>query len=385
MEIMETRRAPYIILGLLVAIYLVINLVLPRIGRGFITAYVIQPIMWGLLIFFVLRSSQPLPAGKWRLRQDLVKLGVMIGVFQVFCLVIGGFFCGFGESPYSFTPQGIFTNVIFVGSALVAMELSRAYIINSLSKRHTVVVLGLVALLYTVLKFSPSQFLALGEPLETVTFLGGDVIPVLAQNLLACFLAFLGGAIPAIAYRGILEAFEWFSPVLPDLSWGVKALLGAIVPALGFLAVHSLSSGQLRTLRKEKRATGEASMVGGTLAAIVVLALLWFSLGLLPFFPTAVAGGSMSPTLYLGDMVIATEVSPDAIKEGDIIEFRQGGKMVIHRVVYIEENDGFRQFITKGDANDSPDINPVSPSQVKGKVLFAVPKVGWVTLILRSG
>jgi len=382
---METRRAGYIILGLIVAIYLVINLALPRIGHGFITTYVVQPMIWGLLIFFILRLPRLQPAGKWQLRQDLPKLALMIGGFQVFSLVIGGLFCGFGKSPYSFTPQGIFINLIFVGSALVAMELSRAYIINSFSKRHTILILALIALLFTMFGFSPARFMGLGEPLATVTFLGGDGIPLLAENLLACFLAFLGGPIPAIAYRGVLEAFEWFCPILPDLSWGIKALVGTIVPAVGFLAVQSLSSGQLRIARRERRVRGGSSIVGWTVAGIVVLALLWFSLGLLPFYPSAVAGGSMSPALNLGDMVIASKVSPDVIREGDIIEFRQGEVMVIHRVIEVQETEGSKFFITKGDANRVADMDPVSPKQVKGRVMLNVPKLGWVTLFFRSG
>ena len=382
---MEIRRAGYIILGLIVAIYLVINLALPHIGHGFITTYVVQPMIWGLLIFFILRLPRLQPAGKWQLRQDLPKLALMIGGFQVFSLVIGGLFCGFGKSPYSFTPQGIFINLIFVGSALVAMELSRAYIINSFSKRHTILILALIALLFTMFGFSPARFMGLGEPLATVTFLGGDGIPLLAENLLACLLALLGGPIPAIAYRGVLEAFEWFCPILPDLSWGIKALVGTIVPAVGFLAVQSLSSGQLRIARRERRVRGGSSIVGWTVAGIVVLALLWFSLGLLPFYPSAVAGGSMSPALNLGDMVIASKVSPDVIREGDIIEFRQGEVMVIHRVIEVQETEGSKFFITKGDANRVADMDPVSPKQVKGRVMLNVPKLGWVTLFFRSG
>ena len=382
---MEIRRAGYIILGLIVAIYLVINLALPHIGHGFITTYVVQPMIWGLLIFFILRLPRLQPAGKWQLRQDLPKLALMIGGFQVFSLVIGGLFCGFGKSPYSFTPQGIFINLIFVGSALVAMELSRAYIINSFSKRHTILILALVALFFTMLSLPLGRFMGLGEPLATVTFLGGDGIPLLAENLLACLLVFLGGPIPAIAYRGVLQAFEWFSPILPDLSWGIKALLGTIVPAVGFLAVQTLSSGQLRIARRERRVRGGSSIVGWTVAGIVVLALLWFSLGLLPFYPSTVAGGSMSPALNLGDMVIASKVSPDVIREGDIIEFRQGEIMVIHRVIEIQETEGSKFFITKGDANSVADMDPVSPKQVKGRVMLNVPKLGWVTLFFRSG
>ena len=93
----------------------------------------------------------------------------------------------------------------------------------------------------------------------------------------------------------------------------------------------------------------------------------------------------MSPALHLGDMVIVAKTSPDVIKESDIIEFRQGEVMVIHRVIEIQESGGAKQFITKGDANDNPDIAPVSPEQVKGRVMLNVPKLGWVTLFFRSG
>jgi len=58
---------------------------------------------------------------------------------------------------------------------------------------------------------------------------------------------------------------------------------------------------------------------------------------------------------------------------------------VIHRVIEIRETEGSKFFITKGDANDNPDIAPVSPEQVKGRVMLNVPRLGWVTLFFRSG
>ncbi|MCK4222589.1 MAG: signal peptidase I, partial [Dehalococcoidia bacterium] len=201
---MEARRASYIILGLMAAIYVVINLAFPRTGHSFITTYVAQPVLWGLLTLFVLRLPRVQPAGKWRLRQDLPKLALMIGGFQVFCLAIGGVFCGFGKSPYTFTAQGILLNLVFAGSALVAMEFSRAYVVNSLSKRRAVLVVALIALLFTALSLPLARSTGLGEPLGTATFVGGEVIPLLAQNLLASFLVLLGGPLPAIAYRGVL-------------------------------------------------------------------------------------------------------------------------------------------------------------------------------------
>jgi signal peptidase len=40
--------------------------------------------------------------------------------------------------------------------------------------------------------------------------------------------------------------------------------------------------------------------------------------------------------------------------------------------------DGATTFITKGDNNDSPDANPVTPAQIKGTVWYSVPLLGYV-------
>ena len=55
-------------------------------------------------------------------------------------------------------------------------------------------------------------------------------------------------------------------------------------------------------------------------------------------YHATIVGASMNPTLKSGDILVLTEVSPDNLKEGDIIGFQQGKTRVIHRVMAIEEN-----------------------------------------------
>ncbi len=104
----------------------------------------------------------------------------------------------------------------------------------------------------------------------------------------------------------------------------------------------------------------------------------------------AVVSNSMEPTLNKGDLVIIKGVNPDDIKIGDIIVYYNRFKHipVVHRVVGIEEIDGERYFITKGDndlTNPLPDQDPraalappVSREDIRGKVIFTIPKVGLV-------
>ena len=49
--------------------------------------------------------------------------------------------------------------------------------------------------------------------------------------------------------------------------------------------------------------------------------------------------------------------------------------LTTHRVVKIEHEPG-PGFITKGDANNNPDITPVLPDQIVGSVAFNIPYLG---------
>ncbi len=388
MDITVRGRASHnwwLVLGLVIAIYCLINLALPLLPiSGFAKSYVIQPILWGLLAWAVLVLPKYRPAAKLNLKNAFIQLALMIGFFQVFLYVIGGLFSSFGKSPYSFTPTGILTNVIFVGSMLVGMELSRAWLINHLGRHHTFLALAFVGLLYTLLSVPLTQITGIRPELESITFLNSTLLPSLAENLLATLLALLAGPLAAIAYRGMLQGFWWFCPVLPDLSWAFKGLIGTVVPIVGMVAVNSFYSVKASRGKPRRRAK-EGFPVGWIITSIIAVVIIWFSVGLFPFHPSLVASGSMRPVMYAGDVVIIAKVPADVIKEGDVIQFRKEEKItVMHRVIEIQETEEAKFFITKGDANDEPDKDPVIPENVVGKLVLTIPKIGWASIVVKS-
>lgn len=87
-----------------------------------------------------------------------------------------------------------------------------------------------------------------------------------------------------------------------------------------------------------------------------------------------VYGGSMQPTIKVGDLAIAKNTDPWKIAMGDVITFYMEGKLVTHRVVEIMPNG----FMTQGDANNAPDMDPVYSSELIGKVVFVIPYAGYV-------
>ena len=102
-----------------------------------------------------------------------------------------------------------------------------------------------------------------------------------------------------------------------------------------------------------------------------------------------VVSGSMEPNINKGDLLFIQGVDPEDIQVGDVIVYDAHGLWVgapedpiVHRVIDIDEDDDKLYFITKGDANDLKDKEPVPENRVLGKVVGRIPYVGWVKIIL---
>lgn len=97
--------------------------------------------------------------------------------------------------------------------------------------------------------------------------------------------------------------------------------------------------------------------------------------------PLTVLTGSMEPTFNPGDLIVTMPIAKKEINRGDIITFqpKSGDPMLItHRVVSVGfALNGNKILVTKGDANDAPD-DPIITDQVKGKLLYHVPYLGYL-------
>lgn len=97
----------------------------------------------------------------------------------------------------------------------------------------------------------------------------------------------------------------------------------------------------------------------------------------------AVLSGSMEPGIPVGAVVYVKETDMAAIEPGDVITYRlSGDTMVTHRVVSVDRDA--QQLITKGDANEVEDANPVAFSEVIGKELFHVPLLGYLSIYIKT-
>ena len=84
-----------------------------------------------------------------------------------------------------------------------------------------------------------------------------------------------------------------------------------------------------------------------------------------------------------GSLVYVASVKPQDVQKEDIIAFyggRDTNAIITHRVV--ENRVIMGEFITKGDANQTNDMNPVSYDELIGRVELTIPKFGVVAQML---
>ena len=94
-----------------------------------------------------------------------------------------------------------------------------------------------------------------------------------------------------------------------------------------------------------------------------------------------ILSGSMEPTLYTGDLVLVSTKETE-IQRDDMIAFRMGGNIVVHRVIEVREGE---QYVTKGDANQHADLDLVEKEQVIGKVWIVLRILKGIWLFFSSG
>ena len=90
------------------------------------------------------------------------------------------------------------------------------------------------------------------------------------------------------------------------------------------------------------------------------------------FIPMTVESDSMKPTFSKNDLIICKEVDDiNSLKQGDVITFWTviDGRRVknTHRIVEIEDNNGSKSFITRGDNNQVNDTTPAYAGDLIGK------------------
>ena len=144
-----------------------------------------------------------------------------------------------------------------------------------------------------------------------------------------------------------------------------------------------MSSGR----RTAEKPASPLSIIGTGLSyiALCATALIALVLVVVPLVTGSqtysVLTSSMAPKYSPGTFLVVKPVPFEELKVGDIITYQiesNDPAVITHRIISMgATQEGEPTFITKGDNNDVADENPVREVQVRGKLFYAVPFVGF--------
>ncbi|MDH6367501.1 MULTISPECIES: signal peptidase I [Breznakia] len=104
--------------------------------------------------------------------------------------------------------------------------------------------------------------------------------------------------------------------------------------------------------------------------------------------PMIVLTDSMYPEIQSGDLIICNVTDAKKVKVGDIITYfdpkSEKNAVVTHRVVEIQDVEGKLAFITKGDANNTNDADPIPEQNLVGIYDFRIGGAGNIAMFMQT-
>lgn len=383
----KSNRKIFMVVVMLISIYLIENSSIKAYVEGYIVNYVLMPILWLSITFLIWQIPHNKPMGKLRLRSFVYQWATSLAIVYISVSIFSGVIVGLGKSPYSHSLTGILTNILFIGTSLVGREFIRSYLVNSLTKKENYIVFIIIAVLMTLTSISFKKFVEVTDLSSLVKLFAEFVGPGFAENLFAVYLVYLGGPLASIIYLGITQGFHWLSPILPDLKWITTALIGILCPMFFLMLLQSSYNSANRSTRKRDQT--KENPTSWIITSIISIGVIWFAVGVFPIYPSVIATGSMEPIIEPGDIILVKKIVDmegiNALNEGEVIQFKRDSILISHRIVEVVNDDieGL-QFRTKGDNNSAVDTKLVKPQDVKGTIEYTVPKIGWLTLLIKS-
>lgn len=362
-----------LIYGLLANLKLVFNI-------NAIYLYIINPLFWITLAVF-LKIAIGKSYQKSRIKKEVIQYILIAVIIYILTYMISGLFITFGNNPYFTTVKGFLINLWMFGTVIISKEYIRYRLINNVYENDKKEIAILVSLIYIIIEIELNKYI---NTKITLLFALKDIcqnlIPLIVKNVLYSYISMKSDWKPASIYELFTKLYLWLSPILPNAPWIMVAIIETTIPTILFFYIRYANSKNSEI--KSRQEIENVNPKNSIPLVVLVILVIWFTIGVFPIKPIAIASGSMEKELYVGDVVIVKKCNANDIVNGDIIQYQMKGYTVIHRVIEKKQKNGEYYFTTKGDNNPSEDKESVKEDQVLGKVIFKVKYLGYPSIWL---
>ena len=371
---MQKSKIATISLIAIIIIYTVLSLVLLK-PLGKVYTYILNPLFWIIFSLIIIKLI-----GKnfenTMIKKDIILYTVIASLIYVIVNLLIGLVVGFNKNPYINTFRGVVINCWILGVPIVSREIIRYKLVNNVYKHERKYICCLIVIIFSLIDFKVWNLFS-GEigVLYIIEQIISNYLPILMRNILLTYMASSKNLIPAIIYEAVYYLFLWISPILPDSPWIINVLIEISIPVVLMVYIESVKIRFNKTKNIQQSIFYRPFEI--TVYITLTILVIFFTIGIFPIKPVAIASGSMENELFVGDVAIIKKCKINDVNVGDIIEYQTENKTIIHRVIEKKSIDGILYLRTKGDNNESEDAEEVTEKNLIGKCIFKIGKIGY--------
>ncbi len=369
------KKRLYIPSGLLLAA-LLIALLAPAGSGRMIAAILLLP--GAAMCWFFIKKRNILSINT----KPVLLIITVIGLLYVMLYYITALFFGFTKTGYGLRPSVFFDLTLPIGIIIVATELIRFVICAQKNKWATVICYFACLTADVLICNTLPGITTFSWFMELV---GLVLLPNILNNLLFNYLTVRYGFLPNIIFRLLTVWVFYLIPYGSAISDSLVSLLNLFLPIVVYLFIDALYE------RKRRYALGNRSrfyrVMSKALTIIVVIIMLGTVMLISNHFyygTYVIATDSMTGELNRGDVAIYESYKDQVIQEGQVVVYKDGRTVIVHRVVDIKIINGITRYYTKGDVNEGMDAGYRTDGDIVGLVNLKLPYFGYPTLWLRS-
>lgn len=342
---------------------------------------IINPLFWVIILIYMI----------WNMKKEYVRFYknkiyciymFIISVLKIIMFFYLGFILGFVKSPYNHKIIFILKNIIIQIVPIVSIEVARTIIINKNKNNKILIVFATIMFILVEIKYNICMNLYANRQ-KLFEYICSTILPLIANNILYTYLTLKGPFLLPLIYRVFNVLYIILSPIFPDIDWFVTGATDILSTTLVYILFKYKFSNHEKNHRKKKEDFFEK--VSYILTVTLCISLVCFMLGLFKYEPITILSNSMYPSFSKGDVVIYKKISDSELKEimiNSIIIYNIDGKNIAHRVIDIIQENGTLLYKTKGDSNNTADMDLVRIEQVKGVYMFHIKYFGYPSVWL---
>lgn len=314
-----------------------------------------------------------------RFSKDIVFnfLIILLSFFFIYYLL--GIVIGFVKTANYLNVYGLTNFIVPYILVIILKEFLRYQILSKDNNKVVIVCSCLLFIIFDIIvNISMNRIVSYHD---AILFILINVFPIISKNIACSYISLKVGYKPNLLWVLVMDLYGSILPIVPNLGVYLTTMLNFLLPIFLIYNVYTFFDNRKRKVPSRHNRKIDLVMVPVLLLFIAMI--IYFTSGKFKYYAIAIATGSMTPNINVGDVVIINQkYDLKKLKVGQVIAYKYKDRIIVHRLVEIEDAGDETYYYTKGDANNAKDDYIIYEDTILGMVNKKVPYIGLPTVWL---